>query len=182
MTPFHHLFPSIDAAAIAAELDRETARRARFYARKVDEGAMTPADRDHQLALCAAWREDLDRMTDPACVTAGCGGAPPAHSLPWGTRRAGLAREIALRERIYPRGIAEGKLTEQTATHQLDCLRALAARYDGGWDWLASNGRPPRLADRHTPEGAAALAEFDAHAAVILAARAAPAHQQELAL
>ena len=183
MTAFHHLFPAITAAHVAAELAREAARRKPFYARRVAEGAMRQEDADRELALVAAWQEDLRRMTDPACNSAGCGdGAPPAHVLPWGVRRAGLSREIALRERLYPRALEEGKLTADQAAHRLDCLHALAARYDSGWDWLASNGHPPRWANRHTPEGRAALEEWDAHATTILAARAAPTKQQELAL
>ena len=144
MTPFHHLFPAINAVHIAAELAREAALRQRFYARRVDEGAMRQDHADRELALVAAWQEDLRRMNDPAYNSAGCGeGAPPAHVLPWGVRRAGLSRELAQRERIYPRALEEGKLTGDQAAHRLDCLRALAARSTtGGTGWRATTPGP----------------------------------------
>ena len=80
MTAFHHLFPAITAAHVAAELAREAARRKPFYARRVAEGAMRQEDADRELALVAAWQEDLRRMTDPACNSAGMARRPPTSS------------------------------------------------------------------------------------------------------
>ena len=31
-------------------------------------------------------------------------------------------RELAMRERVYPRRVAEGKMSQQSADHETDCM------------------------------------------------------------
>ena len=41
-----------------------------------------------------------------------------------------LKRELALRERVYPKRVEEGKMPVQLATHELEIMRALVADYE----------------------------------------------------
>jgi hypothetical protein len=41
-----------------------------------------------------------------------------------------LKREVALRERVYPKRVAEGRMTQQQAAHELDIMRAIVADYE----------------------------------------------------
>lgn len=34
-------------------------------------------------------------------------------------------RELAMRERVYPRRLAEGKMSQQSADHETDCMAAI---------------------------------------------------------
>lgn len=135
----HHLFPGISDAHVAAELEREEIQRRAFYPRQVETLRMSAADAQHELAAVAAWREDLARFTGAPPYATGL--KPAQHGLTWLARRHAIAREIQLRGRVYPRQIGELKLTRDDAAHRIACLEAMAARYDDGLDWCASNGR-----------------------------------------
>jgi hypothetical protein len=41
-----------------------------------------------------------------------------------------LKRELFLRERVYPRRIAERKMTEQQAQHELEIMKAIVEDYE----------------------------------------------------
>lgn len=134
MIALHILYPDISATQIMAELAREAQARRRFYPRQVENLRMTQAEADHQLAMVDAWREDLQRMGSTPPMP----DPQPKHGFTWNARRQALAREIDLRARVYPRHVAEGKLTAADATHRQHCLMALAATYDDGFDWFGS--------------------------------------------
>jgi len=38
-------------------------------------------------------------------------------------------RELAMRERVYPRLIANGRMTKEEASRELDAMRSIAADY-----------------------------------------------------
>lgn len=178
---FHHAHP-VTAAQIAAELAREQAMRRKVYPARVADCRMTQAEADHELAIVAAWIEDLERIGARQVHTAGYGSPPPRHGMAWTDRRRGLERELALRSRVFPRRVAAGDMTAEDAAHRTACLAALAARYDQGWDWLASNGLPPSLsAIPPTPEQAQAQREWAAHVET-LAPKSQPAKQEEMAI
>jgi len=167
--------PHITYAQLEAELRRELSRRHGFYPRQVGKGAMLQADADRELALCAAWLEDLLRArairVDRAAenwrryragdMTAG-DPPPAAHGLRWSDRRSAVLRELALRQRVYPRGIEKGEITREDAAHRIDCLEALLGLYEDGWDWVASNGYRPGFDDpAPTPAAIEARGEWD---------------------
>ena len=52
-----------------------------------------------------------------------------AHSVD--EMRACIAREIRMREKSYPRWVAQGKLTRATADHELSCMYSVL-EYLGG--------------------------------------------------
>jgi len=153
-TPFHSRHPAITAQHVLAECRRELGQRRRFYPSQIAGGRMTQAQADHQLACTAAWASDVERIIafeaaaaeawdrykgnpgDPVTVTL----PPPAHAMGWKDRRAALGRELAMRARVYPRRVEESAMTKADADHRIACLAALAARYDDGFDWTASNG------------------------------------------
>lgn len=174
----HPLYPAITAQAVLAECARELAQRRNFYPGRVAEARMSQAEADHQLAVCAAWHQDAQRIAGSDYTPSPL---PPAdHGMTWAARREGLARELALRARVYPSRVAELRMTQAEADHRRDCLAALAARYDDGFDWIASNGARPRFAVLDaTPEILAARREWQDHSAAVDAARA-PALQEEL--
>jgi hypothetical protein len=41
-----------------------------------------------------------------------------------------LKRELALRERVYPKRVADGKMTHQQAQHELEIMRVIVADYE----------------------------------------------------
>jgi hypothetical protein len=41
-----------------------------------------------------------------------------------------VERELRMRKKVYPRWIAEGRMTQQQAEHEIDCMAAIAADYD----------------------------------------------------
>ena len=175
MTALHHLFPAVTQAQVAAELAREEEQRRRFYPRRIEALAMTQAEATHQLAAIAAWREDCDRFTGRPL-------APARHGLTWRVRRVALAREIALRQRHYPRWVEELKLTREEAAHRLACFEALAARYDDGLDWSGPGGsRCTHIAFARTDDDRAAAAAWATHRAEVDARRN-PASQKEMTL
>jgi hypothetical protein len=158
----HPRFPVITAAHVLRECARELEQRRNFYPRRIAEGRMMPDEADRQLAIAAAWLEDAGRIEasdyrpDPL--------APATHGSSWGERRTALARELGLRARIFPQRVAEGRLTPADADHRRDCLAALAARMDDGFDWIASNGaRPQWAAASTTPAIEQARAEWQEH-------------------
>ena len=171
---FHHAHPAT-AEQIASELEREISMRRQVYPGRVADGRMTQAEAARQIAIAAAWAEDLRRCTSPP------GPLPTAtHGFTWAERRAALTRELAFRARVFGRRVAEGAMTRADAAHRTACLEALAARYDDGLDWRASNGRRPNCLDRD-PDGRIAWKEWqDQRAAVDL--RNTPAKQGELSL
>jgi hypothetical protein len=190
----HHLHP-VTIDQVAAELLREEDQRRSFYPGRVEALRMTQAEADHQMALIAAWREDLARIAALRARAAAdyatflmtgswpaIPSTPPAHGLDWRTRRSGLARELRMRDRVYPDWIAGGRMTRDQADHRIACLSALAETYDDGWDWTASNGGPPGLAILATDDTTRAAAlEWESHMAEIMARRA-PDRQKEMAL
>jgi hypothetical protein len=93
---------------------------------------------------------------------------------------AEVARELEQRRNFYPRRIAEARMTQAEARQRSDALAALAARYDDGFDWIASNGEGPRFAIiTATPEIEQARREWDEHLASVTA-HTNPPQQQEL--
>lgn len=171
---FHHAHPAT-AAQIAAELARELAMRRQVYPGRVREGRMTQDEAGRQIAIAEAWADDLRRCISPP------GAIPDAtHRIPWAERRAALTRELAWRERVFARRVAEGAMTRADAAHRTACLAALAARYDDGFDWRASNGLAPDILARDA-EGRVAWAEWQDHRAQV-EARDHPPQQEELTL
>lgn len=189
----HPLYPAITAQAVLAECTRELAQRRNFYPGRVAEGRMKQDEADHQLALAAAWQADVQRdianhARSHAAWAAWDGRSAfprtewdgPAHGISWAARREGLRRELLLRARVYPARVAEMRMTQAEADHRRDCLAALAARYDDGFDWIASNGHRPRFGLVDAPEEIlAARREWQDHSAAVKAARA-PLQQKEL--
>jgi hypothetical protein len=131
MTPSGR-FPGITWPIARDEIEREIAYRRRTYPERIAQGRMTKTEADWQIELFTAIEADVGRMAAPY--------APPAHEHSWNDRRAALWREIELRERFYPNWIADGRLTQERADHQLGALRAVQWRFDGGFDWRPSNG------------------------------------------
>lgn len=175
---FHHALPAT-TEQIAAELARELDMRRKVYPGRIADARMTQGEADHELAIAAAWAEDLRRCTTPSKAF----GEPlpdPAHSLTWAQRRHGLARELAFRARVFGRRVAEGAMEPAEAAHRTACLEALAARYDDGLDWRASNGRRPNVLDRDA-DGRTAWREWQDHRAAV-EAKANPPQQKELTL
>lgn len=174
----HPLYPAITAQAVLAECTRELAQRRNFYPGRVAEGRMSQEEADHQLALAAAWQQDAQRIAASDYTPLAL--APATHGMTWAARREGLRRELALRARVYPGRVTEMRMTQAEADHRRDCLAALAARYDDGFDWIASGGHRPRfgLVDA-PPEILAARREWQDHSAAVEAARA-PLQQKEL--
>lgn len=181
MNAAHMHFPEISLAMIAAELAREDQLRRRFYPGRVETLRMSQADADHELAAIAALRQDVARLE--ACWFTPNRLAPPSHSCSWIDRRAAIAREIDLRRRVYPRHIEDGKLLEDDARHRIACLEALAAIYDDGLDWQASNGQRPafHLVAGITPETERARREWASHSQRVSTLRN-PATQGEMAI
>lgn len=174
----HNSFPHITAQAVLAECTRELAQRRGFYPGRVAEGRMSQVEADHQLALAAAWQQDAQRIAASDYTPAAL--APATHGMTWAQRREGLRRELALRARVYPARVAEGRMTQADADHRRDCLAALAARLDDGFDWIAGNGERTRFGLVEAPEEIlAARREWQDHSAAVKAARA-PLEQKEL--
>jgi hypothetical protein len=172
---FHPLFPGITQAQVAAEIERELAARRALFPRRIEALQMDRAEADHQLAVAAAWREDVARFTGRPL-------APARHGLTWKVRRLALVRELDFRRRLYPRWIGELKLTEGDATHRIACLEALAARYDDGLDWSGPGGsRCTHIAFARTADDRAAAAAWATHRAEVDARRN-PASQEEMTL
>lgn len=133
--------PAITLEHVAAELAREHRQRAEFYPGRVAKGNMLQRDADHELAIAAAWLDDVSRM-----AAAWGNGHPPEPSrfaFTWHDRRAALQRELELRARFYPEWIAKGRLAETDAAHRTACLEALLAIYEDGFDWRGSDGKTP---------------------------------------
>ncbi len=189
----HYLFPGVTLAAIAAELARELDARLRLYPRRVESGRMTEDERDRELAMCRAWAGDVAlivRMRESAAENwrrflVGLPEQPlprPAHTFTWHQRRHALDRELGLRHRFYPEWIGNGRLAKADADRRIACLEALAAIYDDGFDWRASNGLPPSFkAWNAAPDVKQANREWDQHIAAVLERRA-PAKQEEMVL
>lgn len=191
---FHPRHPGVTTQAVLAECKRELAQRRTFYPRRVEQARMTQEEADAQLALAAAWHEDVSRiiafeeaaaaawktfLENPA-VPRITELSDPGHGLSWQQRRTGLARELDLRRRIYPRRIEQAQMTKCIATRQLAALEALADRYDDGFDWRASNGVRPQFGRIATgPEILQARREWDEHRERVDTRRT-PAQQQEL--
>lgn len=174
----HPLHPDITAQAVLAECARELTQRRNFYPGRIAEARMSQAEADHQLAVCAAWHQDAQRIAASDYTPAPL---PPAtHGISWQARREGLSRELALRARVYPARVAEMRMTQAEADHRRACLMALAARYDDGFDWIASNSHRTHWGQiKATEEIRAARREWQDHRATVEAARA-PLEQKEL--
>ena len=174
----HNLFQHITAQAVLAECARELAQRRNFYPGRVAEGRMLQDEADHQLAVAAAWHQDAQRIAASDYTPQPLAAA--THGISWHARREGLARELALRARVYPARVAEMRMTQAEADQRRACLMALAARYDDGFDWIASNGHRTRFGLVEAPEEIlAARREWQDHRAAVEAARA-PLEQKEL--
>lgn len=190
--PFHLRFPAITAAQVLAECARELEQRRGFYPRRIAEGRMTAEEAEAQIAVAAAWHADVARIIafeDAAHRSggdlAGREAAPPlpapSHGIAWATRREALRRELALRARVWPTRITEGRMTAAQADHRRDCLLALAARYDDGFDWRASNGERTRFGlVEAASEILAARREWQEHCASVDAERAPPQQKEML--
>jgi hypothetical protein len=139
----HIRFPDISPAALERELGRELEARRALYARRLETHRMLPAEAERELAIAAAWREDLARIRAAWIETPGTIPAPPAHQFSWKDRRAALMRELDQRRRFYPEWIAKSRLTQAAADHQVECLECLLAVYEDGWDWRGSDGLTP---------------------------------------
>jgi hypothetical protein len=148
----------IPIAEIAAELAREAAFRRAAYPRMVERLQMSRDQEQAGYALCAAWAADCTRYgaylssTPPLAPF-----APVARSggFTWHERRAGIARELDQRARLYPAWVAAGRLDAAEATLRNARLSAMAGLYDDGHDWHDSFGtRPPfgRMDEIHLPE------------------------------
>ena len=170
MTCAHLRFPAITLDHLVAETARELAQRTAIYPRHVESARMAQHDADFQIAAATAWLNDAERLRASWFTPRPL--APAAHAVSWGDRRAALARELGLRQRCYPLWIETARLLPDTARHQLDCLLALAAIYDDGFDWIASNGARPSFASI-APDSATlqARAEWSAHCAALQLAR-----------
>lgn len=136
MTP-HHRHPTVTWPALLDELDRELAQRRRVYPGQVEKGAMTPAEMDWQIGLAEAWRADAARFRDAFASAVNPLSLLPAsgHALRWQDRRDGLARELAWRQRIYPRHVEKGQATQADAMRRIDLLQCLLAIYEDGFDF-----------------------------------------------
>lgn len=132
--PMPHRFPAITFAALAAELAGEAQARITTRARELERGRMAPADVAREAALVAAWQEDCRRM---AALAPGQNpnAAQPRHGLTWRARVQGIERELQLRAKHYPAWIEQGRMTQQQAAHQVQCLTVLQAFYLDGLDW-----------------------------------------------
>jgi len=141
MTPYPSRFPSVTFAAIEAELTREAGYRARVHAREVERGRMDPQQLARERQLIEAWRADCRRLAQAmAPIAQGKPALYPGmlaieHSLTLKARRDGLLRELRLREQVYPREIAQGRLDPAAAHRQTERLQCLLAFYDDGLDW-----------------------------------------------
>lgn len=130
-------FPDVSIADIVTELQREADARRRTYPDMVRKGNMTNAEAEDGFAIIAAMLSDCGRMA-PAWRP-----REQDHTWSWDQRRVALQRELALRERLYPRWIEEGRLAQDNATRQARRLRALLWIYEDGFDWRPSNGLAP---------------------------------------
>lgn len=144
---FHLRHPNITAAHVVRECARELEQRRRFYPTRITEGRMLADEAERQLAVAAAWLEDARRIADSDYTPDPL--APPGHTISWAERRTALARELGLRSKVYPRHIATARMTQADADHRRACLLALAARYDDGFDWRASNGERTHFGTTH---------------------------------
>ncbi len=176
----HRLYPTITPQHVLAECARELGQRRDFYPRRVAEARMTQDEADHQLAIARAWHQDAQRIAAHDYTPAAL--APATHGISWAARREGIRRELDLRARVFPARVAEGRMTQTEADHRRDCLAALAARYDDGLDWIASNGAKPRFAMVHDiPEQVdQARREWHAHWQAVTASRQPQPEQKEL--
>lgn len=143
MNTAHRSFPQISLAMIAAELLREETQRKRFYPGRVETARMTKADMQHELAAIAALRQDVARLEASWFTPNPL--KPATHGISWNDRRHAIGRELNFRRHVYPRQVEEAKLTQHDADHRLACLTALAAIFDDGFDWRASNGATPQF-------------------------------------
>lgn len=150
MIVLEHLAP-VTFAQLVAELDRELAMRRQVYPDRIETARMSMAEAERELALCAAWIEDLGRVQDlrqrmaaawhahNMPLWAACRAAGPAHDFSWRDRRQALGRELQLRRRVYADDVATARLTQADANHRILCLEILARLYDYGWDWPHEN-------------------------------------------
>lgn len=153
MIVFEHASP-VTFAQLTAELERELAMRRQVYPVRVSTARMTPAQADRELALCAAWREDVERVQSLRMrlasawsagdlrLWAACRPRAATHGFSWRDRRQALAREMQLRARVYADQVATARLTKADAEHRTQCLETLARLYDYGWDWPRTEAQP----------------------------------------
>jgi hypothetical protein len=50
---------------------------------------------------------------------------PPLTAIPIGEQLEAARRELKYRERVYPRRVEAGHLTQRAATYQLRCMQAI---------------------------------------------------------
>ncbi|OYX62713.1 MAG: hypothetical protein B7Y88_13750 [Sphingomonadales bacterium 32-64-17] len=152
------LFPHVSLVTIEREVKREFGHRRKLYAYKVDRGSMLAEVADRELALASAWGEDLARMI--AALDQPGAPAPAGHGFSWHERRGAVLRELDLRDRLYPKWIADGRVIERDAAHQVACLQCLLELYEDGFDFTGFNGARPKLVGTRTPEQVAASVDF----------------------
>jgi hypothetical protein len=147
-------------APVAAELAREAALRANVYPTRIRENRMTEAEARYQQAILAAMAEDWRRKVEALGDV-----DPPGQPRTFSNREcmAAIDREIAYRRNLYPRLVAQSRMTQAEADRRIDAFVILKAFYWEGWGWRASNGETPRSQPMGgTPAEAAAWAELRA--------------------
>ena len=163
MTPSlatHSAFDPAWRAPVAAEIAREAALRAKVYPSRVAENRMREAEAEYQLAIIAAMADDW-RASGEARPDADPPGSPRRFTN--AECRTAVLREIAHRQSLYPRLVAQSRMTQEEADRRIAMMQILLRFYDEGWGWRASNGATPRSAPMGgTPAEADAWAELRA--------------------
>lgn len=55
----------------------------------------------------------------------------PSRYFSWDDKIKCVARELAMRKRVYPKWIADGRLTDEKAEWEIGCLEAIMADIKG---------------------------------------------------
>jgi hypothetical protein len=58
-----------------------------------------------------------------------------AGAIPLSDQRAEVEREIKLRQRVYPRWVADGRLTEAKSERQIAVMQAVLATLESAENW-----------------------------------------------
>jgi hypothetical protein len=123
---------------VARDIVTEIAQRRRVYPDRVAHGQMTPEEAEYQIAIFNALVADVARIMANACDT------PPDHRYSRAARIDALLRERSYRQRLYPKWVTTGQITQDKADHRMACLDALLERFDEGLDW---DSQTPSITD-----------------------------------
>lgn len=182
-------FPQVSATDVLAEIEREAASRLRAYPALIDKLRLTAEAAALDQRLCEAWAADMRRWRDWSATVPLRAMPAQAHMLgfTWADRRAGIARELDRRARLYPKWISAAQLNVDEARRRTDRLSALADLYDEGWDWHDTFGQRPPFGrgmsrEPSSPAEAECRQQWHAHVTHVLAARAGGHQQEQLAL